>query len=201
MIHKRPDFLAVVCFGSSPTPCLNSPVRKLERRHTGRLRKRDNVLKGEGEEGRGGAKSYDGEKAWSSIIHSILSAIDWQTPNPVVCIALTYIYWSVIGFVAKFYAAGYMPAHPGIQQSTPKNFICLFFTRACHATESDQCLNQLLLVNLARDGILGHQFNKRLEYFASYFSQSLLALWFHNPRNKKTRVFSWIAFCRTEKWG
>jgi hypothetical protein len=49
MIHKRPDFLAVVCFGSSPTPCLNSPVRKLKRRHTERLRKRDNVLKGEGE--------------------------------------------------------------------------------------------------------------------------------------------------------
>jgi hypothetical protein len=25
-----------------------------------------------------------------------------------------------------------------------------------------------------RDGILGHQFNQRLEYYASYYSQSLL---------------------------
>jgi hypothetical protein len=40
---------------------------KLDRRHTGRLRKRDNLLTGE----RGGTKSYDGEKAWSSINHSI----------------------------------------------------------------------------------------------------------------------------------
>jgi hypothetical protein len=69
--------------------------------------------------------SYDSEKAWSSIINLILSANDWQTLNHVVCNALTYIYWyiSVIGFVAKFYAAGYIPAHPGIQPSTPKDFI------------------------------------------------------------------------------
>jgi hypothetical protein len=39
-------------------------VSKHARRHTGRLRKRDNVLTGE--EGGGGAKSYDGEKFWSS---------------------------------------------------------------------------------------------------------------------------------------
>jgi hypothetical protein len=47
------------------------PVSKLDPRHTGRLRKRDNLLPGE----RGGraAKSYDRKKAWSSINHSILS--------------------------------------------------------------------------------------------------------------------------------
>jgi hypothetical protein len=39
------------------------PVSKLERRHTGRLRKRDNLRTGKG---KAGAKSYDGEKAWSS---------------------------------------------------------------------------------------------------------------------------------------
>ncbi len=49
------------------------PVSKPDRRHTGRLRYRDNLLTGEGEWGRGGAKSYDSKKAWSSINPSILS--------------------------------------------------------------------------------------------------------------------------------
>jgi hypothetical protein len=49
------------------------PVSKLDQKHTGRLRKRDNLLKGEGGGDRRGAKSYDGEKAWSSINHSVLS--------------------------------------------------------------------------------------------------------------------------------
>ncbi len=73
MIYREQGFLAVVCFGSSPTPS-PSPVSKflslsvflcvagraywLERGDVG---------------GGGGAKSYDGEKAWSSINHSILS--------------------------------------------------------------------------------------------------------------------------------
>jgi hypothetical protein len=50
------------------------PVSNLDRRHTGRRRKRDNFLTGRGE-GRGGvgAKPYEGEKAWSSKNHSILS--------------------------------------------------------------------------------------------------------------------------------
>ncbi len=42
-------------------------ARKLDGGNTGRLRKRDNLLTGEGLEGggrvRGGVKSYDGEKA------------------------------------------------------------------------------------------------------------------------------------------
>jgi hypothetical protein len=37
--------LAVVGFGSFPTP---SPASRLDGRHTGRLRKRDNLLRGEG---------------------------------------------------------------------------------------------------------------------------------------------------------
>jgi hypothetical protein len=54
--------------GSFPLP---PTVSEIYRRLTGRLRKRDNLLKGEGErEG-----EYDGEKAWSSINHSILSAL------------------------------------------------------------------------------------------------------------------------------
>jgi hypothetical protein len=51
-----------------PLPLHPSPVTvsKLDRRHTGRLRKRDN-LTGEGGGEGDGAKLYDGEKALSSI--------------------------------------------------------------------------------------------------------------------------------------
>ncbi len=63
----RGFFLAVVWFGSSPNP---SAVGKLDRRHTGSLRKRTTRWLWRG------AKSYDGEKAWSSIYHSILSRLN-----------------------------------------------------------------------------------------------------------------------------
>jgi hypothetical protein len=59
--------------GSFPLPLPPSTVRELDRRLTGRLRKRENLLNGEGEEE--GVKKYDGEKAWSSINRSILSAL------------------------------------------------------------------------------------------------------------------------------
>jgi hypothetical protein len=45
---------------------------KLDRCHTERLRKRDNLLTGGGEWGGGGANSYDSEKDWSSISNLIL---------------------------------------------------------------------------------------------------------------------------------
>jgi hypothetical protein len=45
-------------------------ISKLEWGHTGRPKKRDNLIEGEGGGGEGeGAKSYDGDKVWSSIIH------------------------------------------------------------------------------------------------------------------------------------
>ncbi len=47
MIYRGPCFLAVVWFSSSPTPS-HSPVSKLDRRFTGRMRKRNNLLTGEG---------------------------------------------------------------------------------------------------------------------------------------------------------
>jgi hypothetical protein len=59
MHYSGTGFLAVVGFGLAPSP---SPIRKLDRRHTGRLRMRDNLLMGERGEGGGGAKLYDGEK-------------------------------------------------------------------------------------------------------------------------------------------
>ncbi len=60
------------------------------------------------------------------------------------------------------------------------------------------------------DWIPRHQTNKRLESLAPCYSQSLLLTDFllrflkslqKNLWNKETRVFSWIAFGRMEKWG
>jgi hypothetical protein len=55
-----------------PHPLPVNPVRKLDRRHTGRLKKERKLLTGEGVGGGGGAKIYDGKKAGSST-KSILS--------------------------------------------------------------------------------------------------------------------------------
>jgi hypothetical protein len=54
MIYRGPGFLVVVSSGSSPPPPTSS-VNKFDWRHTGRLRKRDNLLTGE-EELRGGCR-------------------------------------------------------------------------------------------------------------------------------------------------
>ncbi len=71
--YRGASFLAVVWFGS-PT----SPVRKLDRRHTGRLRKRDNLLSGNGRGGRRGDVEPNHTTARSLEVlvlynHSILS--------------------------------------------------------------------------------------------------------------------------------
>ncbi len=52
-----------------------SLVIKLDRRHTGRLRKIDCLLSGGKEGGGPGAESYDRAKAWSSINHSMISPL------------------------------------------------------------------------------------------------------------------------------
>jgi hypothetical protein len=58
-----------------PHPLPPNPVCKLDRRQTGRpRRKRDNMVTGEvGGGGSVGAKLYNGEQAWSSINYTILS--------------------------------------------------------------------------------------------------------------------------------
>jgi hypothetical protein len=76
MIYRGSGFHVVICL-LLLAPTSPSPVSKLDRKtqDTGRLRKRDNLLSGDGEGGAGGgAKSDDSEKDWSSINHSILSA-------------------------------------------------------------------------------------------------------------------------------
>jgi hypothetical protein len=73
MIYSGPGFIAVIYDLAPPPPLLPPPVSKLDWRHTGRLI--DNLLKGVGEGVGERAISYDGEKAWSSINHSILSGV------------------------------------------------------------------------------------------------------------------------------
>jgi hypothetical protein len=51
-----------------------APVSKLDRRHTGRIGKRDNTQLEEGGEGGRGAEKYNRKNAWYSKNHSILSA-------------------------------------------------------------------------------------------------------------------------------
>ena len=50
-----------------------SPVSKLDRRHTGRLRKRDNFLKGQGTRGWARRRIIRRKKSWSSINYTILT--------------------------------------------------------------------------------------------------------------------------------
>ncbi len=71
--YRGPGFFAVTCLviWLLPHPLTSPPSVSST---GGRLRKRDNLLPGEGVRGGGGAKSYDGEKVWPSINHSILSA-------------------------------------------------------------------------------------------------------------------------------
>ncbi len=67
IIYRGPGFLAAVWFCSFPPPPPLLPS-VCPAPQTRRLRKRDNLLTGEGGDGGLGAKSYDGEKAWTSLI-------------------------------------------------------------------------------------------------------------------------------------
>ncbi len=61
----------------SPSYDVAPPVSKLDRRHTGRPGRRENLLTVKGEErDREGAESYDHKKAWSYMNHSILSVTE-----------------------------------------------------------------------------------------------------------------------------
>jgi hypothetical protein len=58
-----------------PPPPPFTGVSKLDRRHTGRLRKRDNLRTGEGGGDGREAESYDPKKTWSSLNQVILCAV------------------------------------------------------------------------------------------------------------------------------
>ncbi len=81
MIYRGPGLLAVVITPHPPPPqstyilCAPPPpVSKLDRRHTGTLRKRDNLLTVEGGRRWGRAQIIrQRKKAWAAINHSILS--------------------------------------------------------------------------------------------------------------------------------
>ncbi len=73
VIYRGPGFLAVVIW-QLPHPL--SPLKVSSTGDTGRLRKGDNLQLADGSGGEMvgvGDKFYDGDKAWSSINHLILS--------------------------------------------------------------------------------------------------------------------------------
>jgi hypothetical protein len=89
MIYRGRGFLALRIIWLLHHPLLLPLVCKLGQRHTERPRRRDNLLM-EGGGSWKGAKSCDGEKAWSSTNHLILSGRhsssslrdgSWQTEN------------------------------------------------------------------------------------------------------------------------
>ncbi len=82
MIDGGPGYLASYDL-APPTPTYSPfPFSKLDRRHTGRLRKRDSLLtEGVGGDG-GGAESNGRKKACSSINHTILSEHVRHRPGP-----------------------------------------------------------------------------------------------------------------------
>jgi hypothetical protein len=68
MFYRGPSFL-----DSAAHPPLPSSVSKLDWRHTGRLRKRDNLLTGEG--GGRGAKSYDQREGMGLLEHQAMPSL------------------------------------------------------------------------------------------------------------------------------
>ncbi len=71
MIYRGPGFLVVLRCGSSTNPSSPLPSEARPETHM-KTEKERHLLHGRVDGG--GAKSNDGEKAWSSINHSILSA-------------------------------------------------------------------------------------------------------------------------------
>ncbi len=65
MIYRGPDFLAVICFGSSPHPPFPS-VSSTANTQEDRIRERQLADVRDG----GGAQPYDDQKAWSSTYKS-----------------------------------------------------------------------------------------------------------------------------------
>jgi hypothetical protein len=88
-----------------------------------------------------------------------------------------------------------------IERANRYFFLCF---QRCHLALSWCCFSVTFIKTESRDGILGHQFNKRLPSLAPCYSQSLLQadfqeihtlLWIlksykKNLRNKKTRFYS-----------
>ncbi len=73
-IYRNPGILAVVWFGSSPTPSPRT-VSKLDRRHREILRKRDNLLKEEG--GVDGGRSQITQQRESQVFYKSFTTL-WR---------------------------------------------------------------------------------------------------------------------------
>jgi hypothetical protein len=85
MIFRKQAFSP--SYDLAPLPAPNFPSVNSNRRYAGRLRKRDIFLTRAGRGG-GEAKSYDGEKAWSSI-----NPYERAVPGPFIIESQEYLEW------------------------------------------------------------------------------------------------------------
>ncbi len=112
IIYRGPGFLAVVWFGSSPT--LPHPVSKLSLFLSHPVCRLSNLLTGEGGGGGEGARLYVGEKAWSSINHSIISVLlntvtDKTSRQQVISLNfVTIFYFTFVGPLWRWFWAWYL---------------------------------------------------------------------------------------------
>ncbi len=94
MIYRRPGFLAIVWFGSSPIPFPLSRQQVVSLSHTSCA---SSVHRAFWREGGGGVvKSYDKEKAWSSINYSILPGVQHARSCEYCfedCTHLAFLFW------------------------------------------------------------------------------------------------------------
>ncbi len=145
MIYRGPGFSAFVWLGSSS-------VSKLNRRHIGG----DKMLTGDGEGGgEWGAKSYYGEKDWSSINHSILFEAK-KSEKRSVSHAFRLFNWNIL---FEFFTSNvFFPSNFSQQGKVKKNCHCFslcfasltfcFAKPACSTLcEAFKCIiNRILLV-------------------------------------------------------
>ncbi len=101
-MYRGPGLLAVVWFGSSPSPP-PSPVSKLDRRHTGRLRKKDNLLTEEG--GGGAGEGPNHTTAWKP---GPLEIIQYSLSR-----CITFYFYTVLNSI--MYLREYTYYHPWIK--------------------------------------------------------------------------------------
>jgi hypothetical protein len=102
LMYRGPGFLVVVLFGSQPTPPALSCQQVVALSQSSCV---SPAKLADGEGGGGGAKSYDGRKAWSSIKYSILS----DNTRPQGCYSET-----------------------GVQIAMERNFVCLWRRHNCN---------------------------------------------------------------------
>ncbi len=95
-IYRAPGFLAVVWFGSSPTPS-SSPVSKLNWRHRGRLKKWANLLTGEEWKGVGEESIHNARPQESLALYKLFNTLCCSRSSSVCLLCPSWVRWVGVG--------------------------------------------------------------------------------------------------------